>query len=147
MPFSKYCRAENVYSKHFSWGRRRAHHIYHCDEQESQLNFSGWPTNIINIEIPSTRGKSLRLRLVLCELCCYRAHTCLHLISTGLNAYPSITEIAEANFTSMECGLPTQLSFSAREMSDGTFFKAIEDYDPDSKRLLYQLQKCVFVSG
>jgi len=45
--------------------------------------------------------------------------------------------------SSMECGLPTQLSFSAREISDGTFFKAIEDYDPDSKRLLYLLQKLV----
>ncbi|PON34764.1 Lecithin:cholesterol/phospholipid:diacylglycerol acyltransferase [Parasponia andersonii] len=105
MPFSKYCRAENVYSKHFSWGSRRGHHTYHCDQQESRSNFSGWPTNIINIEIPS-------------------AH--------GFDAYPSITEIAETNFTNMECGLPTQLSFSAREMSDGTFFKAIEDYDPDS---------------
>ncbi|KAM6565070.1 hypothetical protein CsatB_025068 [Cannabis sativa] len=115
MPFSKYCRAENVYSKHFSWGgSRKSHQTYFCDEQEFQLNFSGWPTNIINIEIPSTHG---------------------------LEAYPSITEIAESNLTSMECGLPTQLSFSAREMSDGTFFKAIEDYDPDSKRLLYQLQK------
>ncbi|XP_030499845.2 phospholipid--sterol O-acyltransferase isoform X1 [Cannabis sativa] len=115
MPFSKYCRAENVYSKHFSWGgSRKSHQTYFCDEQEFRLNFSGWPTNIINIEIPSTHG---------------------------LEAYPSITEIAESNLTSMECGLPTQLSFSAREMSDGTFFKAIEDYDPDSKRLLYQLQK------
>lgn len=41
----------------------------------------------------------------------------------------------------MECGLPTQLSFSAREISDGTLFKAIEDYESDSKRLLYQLKK------
>ena len=51
--------------------------------------------------------------------------------------------MAEANLSSMECALPTQLSFSAREISDGTFFKAIEDYDPDSKRLLYQLEKWV----
>nr|CAD1830892.1 unnamed protein product [Ananas comosus var. bracteatus] len=41
----------------------------------------------------------------------------------------------------MECGKPTLLSFSAREVSDGTFFKAIEEYDPDSKRLTYQLEK------
>lgn len=44
----------------------------------------------------------------------------------------------------MECRFPTLLSFSAREVSDGTFFKAIEDYDPDSKRALYQLHKWVF---
>lgn len=59
----------------------------------------------------------------------------------GYDAYPSIPEVGQSNYSSMECGLPTQLSFSAREISDGTFFKAIEDYDPDSKRLLYQLQK------
>ncbi|GAB4830072.1 hypothetical protein Ancab_019713 [Ancistrocladus abbreviatus] len=41
----------------------------------------------------------------------------------------------------MECGLPTLLSFSPRQISDGTFYRAIEDYDPDGKRLLYHLQK------
>eukprot|EP00256_Glycine_max_P049552 XP_006604503.1 phospholipid--sterol O-acyltransferase isoform X2 [Glycine max] len=105
MPFSKYCRTDNKYWKHFSGGRQVGPPTYHCDEQEFKTNLSGWPTKIINIEIPSTR------------------------------------EIPEANLSSMECGLPTQLSFSAREISDGTFFKAIEDYDPDSKRLLYLLEK------
>ncbi|XP_047167161.1 phospholipid--sterol O-acyltransferase isoform X2 [Vigna umbellata] len=105
MPFSKYCRTDNRYWKHFSGGRHAGQPTYKCDEQEFQSNFSGWPTKIINIEIPS-------------------AH-----------------EIPESNLSSMECGLPTQLSFSAREISDGTFFKAIEDYDPDSKRILHLLQK------
>lgn len=68
-------------------------------------------------------------------------HLCL--ILAGFEAYPSISEIAENSLSNMECGLPTQLSFSAREVSDGTFFKAIEDYDSDSKRLLYQLHKWV----
>lgn len=58
---------------------------------------------------------------------------------SGSDAYPSVMDVMEN--TSMECSLPTQLSFTAREISDGTFFKAIEDYDPDSKRLLHQLQK------
>ncbi|KAK7841308.1 phospholipid--sterol o-acyltransferase, partial [Quercus suber] len=114
LPFSKNCRADNAYWKHFSGGSKHGHHMYHCEEQEFRSNFSGFPTNIINIEIPSIRR---------------------------FNAYPSVAEVAEANLSSMECGLPTQLSFSAREISDGTFFKAIEDYDPDSKRLLYQLEK------
>ncbi|KAI9085868.1 hypothetical protein K1719_032282, partial [Acacia pycnantha] len=114
MPFSKYCRGDNKYWKHFSGGSHVGHHTYHCDEQEYRSNFSGWPTNIINIEIPSTRASG---------------------------AYPSVTEMPQANLTSMECGLPTQFSFSAREIADGTFFKAIEDYDPDSKRLMYQLEK------
>ena len=63
---------------------------------------------------------------------------------TVFDAYPSVSEFAQINLTSMECGLPTQLSFSAREIADGTFFKAIEDYDSDSKRILYQLKKWVF---
>ncbi|KAM1234443.1 hypothetical protein ACFX2I_004037 [Malus domestica] len=116
LPFSKYCRADNTYWKHFSADIRdkNGHHNYHCDDREFHFNFSGWPTNIINIEIPSI---------------------------PGFGAYPSVTEIAEANLSSIECGLPTQLSFSAREISDGTFFNAIEDYDPDMKRILHQLKK------
>ncbi|XP_021281130.1 phospholipid--sterol O-acyltransferase isoform X1 [Herrania umbratica] len=114
MPFSKYCRADGKYLKHFSGGIRKDHHTYQCEQEEFHSNYSGWPTNIINIEIPSIRG---------------------------FDAYPSVSEFADTNLSSMECGLPTQLSFSAREISDGTFFKAIEDYDPDSKRILHQLKK------
>ncbi|KAK9945018.1 hypothetical protein M0R45_010550 [Rubus argutus] len=116
MPFSKYCRGENKCWKHFSGENRSksGHQTYHCEEREFQSNFSGWPTNIINIEIPAIRG---------------------------YEAYPSVTEVTGANLSSIECGLPTQLSFSAREIADGTFFKAIQDYDPDMKRVLYQLKK------
>ncbi|KAL6953257.1 hypothetical protein U1Q18_033962 [Sarracenia purpurea var. burkii] len=114
MPFSKYCRTDNVYRKHFSDWSRKSHHTYQCDEHEYQSNYSGWPTNVVNVEIPVMRG---------------------------VGAYPPILEVAQRNMSTMECGLPTQLSFSAREVSDGTFFKAIEDYDPDSKRLLHQLYK------
>lgn len=59
MPFSKYCRADNKYWKHFSGGTRKDHHIHQCDEQEFRSNYSGWPTNLINIEIPSIRGRTL----------------------------------------------------------------------------------------
>ncbi|XP_062148856.1 phospholipid--sterol O-acyltransferase isoform X2 [Alnus glutinosa] len=114
LPFSKYCRADNAYRRHFYGESRHGYQIYHCEDEEFRSNFSGFPTNIINIEIPSTRG---------------------------FDAYPSVAEVAETNLSNAECGLPTQLSFSAREIADGTVFKAIEDYDPDSKRLLYQLKK------
>lgn len=62
-------------------------------------------------------------------------------ILTDASAYPSITDITENIASIMECGKPTLLSFSAREVSDGTLFKTIEDYDPQSKALLYQLEK------
>lgn len=114
MPFSKHCRTDNVYWKHFSDGNKKGHHAYHCDEHEFQTNYSGWPTNIINIEIPSARGEE---------------------------AYPSFIEVAQANMSGMDCGFPTQLSFSAREVADGTFFKTISEYDADSQRLLYQLEE------
>lgn len=143
MPFSKNCRADTAYSKHFSGRSRKGHHIYHCEEQEFQSNYSGWPTNIVNIEIPSVRGKNWKFHAYLWH---WRETSGSYALSSpcpfaGFNAYPSVTDVAEFNLSSMECGLPTQLSFSAREIADGTFFKAIEDYDPDSKRLLYQLRK------
>ncbi|KAI3929467.1 hypothetical protein MKW92_035314, partial [Papaver armeniacum] len=102
-----------LYQEFFE-GKGKGNHKYHCDDMEFHLNYSGWPTNIVNIEIPTKRGGK---------------------------TYPSITEETLSNLSSMECGLPTQLSFSAREVSDGTLFKAMEDYDPDSKRLIYQLEK------
>ncbi|XP_057246940.1 phospholipid--sterol O-acyltransferase isoform X3 [Beta vulgaris subsp. vulgaris] len=112
LPFSKYCRTDDKYWKHFSEKSRAIHHAYHCEDEEFNGNYSGWPTKLINIEIPSFHSS---------------------------DAYPSVVDVMEN--TSMECSLPTQLSFTAREISDGTFFKAIQDYDPDSKRLLHQLQK------
>ncbi|RAL43450.1 hypothetical protein DM860_012591 [Cuscuta australis] len=114
LPFSKYCKTDNVYSLHFSGRSRKGNHAFHCDEHEYQANYSGWPTNIINIEIRPNKGDE---------------------------AYPSFVEIAESDSSGMECGLPTQLSFSAREVSDGTLFQAIADYDPDSQRLLHMLEK------
>ncbi|XP_022156631.1 phospholipid--sterol O-acyltransferase isoform X2 [Momordica charantia] len=119
MPISKYCRGDDVYWKHFSKGNGGVHHSYRCSEQEFHLNYSGWPTNIANIEVPSVLPGA----------------------SAGYDVYPSLSEVTHKNLTSMECGLPTQRSFSARETSDGTFFNAIEDYDPDSKRLSYQLHR------
>ncbi|KAJ8650758.1 hypothetical protein MRB53_003781 [Persea americana] len=114
MPFSKHCRADNIHWKNLYEERGKGHHSYHCDDMEFRSNYSGWPTNIINVEIPYVRG---------------------------IDGYPSIPEVAQGTTYDMECSLPTQFSFSAREVSDGTFFKAIEDYDPDSERLLYQLEK------
>ncbi|CAI0385815.1 unnamed protein product [Linum tenue] len=117
MPQSKYCTSDNPYWKHFSGGFRKKNQTYHCEEQEYRTNYSGWPTNLVNIEIPSI---------------------------PGFDAYPSLQDMLETNFSALECGLPTQLSFSAREVADGTLFRAIEDYDSDTKRLLYQLQKYVY---
>lgn len=62
-------------------------------------------------------------------------------VLAGYEAYPSFPEIPQTNSSGRECGLPTVLSFSAREVADGKFFKAIEDYDPDSERLLHMLKK------
>ncbi|KAK6164428.1 hypothetical protein DH2020_001292 [Rehmannia glutinosa] len=114
LPFSKHCRAENVYLKHFSDRSNKGHLVYVCDDHEFQANYSGWPTNIVSIEIPSIRGDE---------------------------AYPSFIGAAKVNVSDLEYGFPTQLSFSAREVSDGTFFRTIADYDPDSQRVLYQLEE------
>ncbi|KAJ6853163.1 phospholipid--sterol O-acyltransferase [Iris pallida] len=109
MPFSKYCKTDNIYWKHFFEGKKGHPHTHRCDDAEFLSNFSAWPTDLVNVELPSMQVDG---------------------------AYPSVTGVA-----SMECARPIQLSFSAREVSDGTFFKAIEDYDPDAKKVLHQLQK------
>ncbi|PAN08890.1 hypothetical protein PAHAL_1G443500 [Panicum hallii] len=114
MPFSKYCKADNIYWKHFFEGKGGCPHRQQCDEAEYISDYSGWPTDLVNIEVPSVRD---------------------------MGPYPSITDITEDITSSMECGKPTLLSFSAREVSDGTLFKTIEDYDPQSKALVYQLEK------
>lgn len=43
--------------------------------------------------------------------------------------------------SSKECKLSNLLSFSAHDVSNGKFFRAIKDYDPDIGRALYQLNK------
>ncbi|CAD6249013.1 unnamed protein product [Miscanthus lutarioriparius] len=114
MPFSKHCKADNIYWKHFFEGKGGCPHRQQCDEAEYISDYAGWPTDLVNIEVPSVRD---------------------------MGAYPSITDITENITSSMECGKPTVLSFSAREVSDGTLFRTIEDYDPQSKALVYQLEK------
>uniref|UniRef100_A0A1D1YNI2 Phospholipid--sterol O-acyltransferase n=1 Tax=Anthurium amnicola TaxID=1678845 RepID=A0A1D1YNI2_9ARAE len=118
MPFSKHCRADNAYWKHFFDGKEGCYHTQHCEDVEFRSNYSGWPTDIVNIEVPSARGP---------------------------DAYPSISEVAQEITNTMECSRPVQMSFSAREVADGTFFKAIQDYDPDSERLVYQLRKLAII--
>ena len=82
--------------------------------------------------------KSLPFLQILSSFHLAVAAFCLSRFSfTGTDAYPSIMDITD----SMECGKPTLLSFSAREVSDGTLFKTILDYDPQSKALLHQLEK------
>lgn len=74
MPFSKYCRASNKYWKHFSGGKQVGTNTYHCDEEEFKSNFSGWPTKIINIEIPSTRGEIVETFAFSSKQSCYAAY-------------------------------------------------------------------------
>lgn len=70
MPFSKYCRADNAYTKHFSGMSRHGHQTYHCEDQEFRSKFSGFPTNIINIELPSIRGKTFETDTYIIEIVC-----------------------------------------------------------------------------
>lgn len=57
MPFSRYCRPDSKYWKHFSDRTKEDYHVHKCDDREYRLNYSGWPTNIINIELPTIHGK------------------------------------------------------------------------------------------
>lgn len=76
LPFSKHCRADSIYSKHFSGCVRKNHHIYQCDEEEFRSNYSGWPTNLVNIEIPLVRGMISYVCFLgmMLQLCSYFIH-------------------------------------------------------------------------
>lgn len=119
-----------MYWKYISGRSKKDHQVYYCDKEEFRTKYSGWPTNVVNIEIPSGSG------VVSGPLCMASFCKCLP-------AYMSFGS-ADGNLSSNECRLPTLLSFSARDVSNGNFFKAIKDYDPDSERALYQLNKLVF---
>ncbi|KAG8370794.1 hypothetical protein BUALT_Bualt13G0020500 [Buddleja alternifolia] len=73
---------ENVYLKHFSAGSKMGCLAHRCDENEFNSNYSGWPANIVNIELPSIRGDEV---------------------------YPSIVGVTEANVSAVECGFPVKL--------------------------------------
>ncbi|XP_051118588.1 phospholipid--sterol O-acyltransferase-like isoform X2 [Andrographis paniculata] len=137
MPVSKNCRTEDMYSKHFSTSNRKNHFSYHCDEQEFTANYSGWPTNIINIEIPTMQGtKTLKnfkvlFMIMMLSNVCWRA---------GDDLYNSLMGATKLQMPESDYSFPSLLSFSAREVSDGTFFRTIAKYDPDGPRQLYQLE-------
>ncbi|KAG0475966.1 hypothetical protein HPP92_012405 [Vanilla planifolia] len=114
MPFSKHCKANNIHWNNDLEEMGNYRHTLLCDDIEFQSNYSDWPTDVINIEVPSIKGG---------------------------NAFLSKPEVFQDVTLNLECSKPTQLTFSAREVSDGTFFKAIEDFDQDSERLLYLLRK------
>eukprot|EP01018_Ginkgo_biloba_P030470 Gb_39969 [translate_table: standard] len=115
LPFSEHCRRDHRYWKSFFDGREKESYNIRCDEKEYRSNFSGWPVDLVNIEIPAMPGIDA--------------------------AYPSVSKEAETITSTVECGIPVQRSFSAREVGDGTVFKEIGDFDPDSKRVLHQLHK------
>lgn len=60
-----------------------------------------------------------------------------------MEAYPTMLmpEMAQNMTHLMEYEDPILLSFSPKEVSDGTLFKAIEEFEPESRRLIYQLEK------
>lgn len=76
LPFSKYCQAESKYWKHLSGGIKKNPHTYQCEEPEFHSNYSGWPTNVVNIEIPSMNRKDFKFiifqnRVLSCSRCSF----------------------------------------------------------------------------
>ncbi|KAJ1692390.1 hypothetical protein LUZ63_009088 [Rhynchospora breviuscula] len=116
-PFSQYCRADNIQWKwkRFFEGKESDRHRYHCEETQSDWGWPNWPTDLINIEVPR-----------------YPA----------MGAYPTMPmpQMAQNMTLPMEYENPVLLSFSPKDVSDGTLFKAIKEFEPESQRLLYQLE-------
>ncbi|KAH9287967.1 hypothetical protein KI387_032084, partial [Taxus chinensis] len=113
LPFSEHCRRDHIYWKSFFDGREKENYNVYCDDKEYTSNFSGWPVDLVNIEIPISPD----------------------------SAYPGVSKEAESVTSAFECNIPAQRSFSAREVADGTVFNEIGDFDPNAKTVLHQLHK------
>lgn len=113
LPFSSHCDARHQ-SDVRSWGQSGENQpTVTCDDDEFSVKSSGWPVDIVRVEIPEN-------------------------LDTGFS--PSTMLLSEP-FTSVDCSPTTQWSFSAREVADGTFFGAIANHDKDSKQAQHQLKK------
>lgn len=113
LPFSRHCDSSHKSSTR-SWGYpRKDGSTVVCDDDEFAINSSGWPVDIVKVEVPK---------------------------DLGVGFFPSSMLLSEP-FTSVDCSPTTQWSFSAREVADGTFFDAIGNHDIDSKKAHHQLQK------
>lgn len=116
LPFSEHCRRDHIYWNSFFDGKEKESYKIYCDEKEYTSNFSGWPVDLVNIEIPVVPGP----------------------VDT---AYPGVSKEAEDATSTVECGAPVQRSFSAHQVGDGTLFEEIGDFDPDTKTLIHQLHQ------
>lgn len=112
LPFSRHCDASHRSSVR-SWGKAGEDEpSVTCDNEEFAAKSSGWPVDIVKVEVPEKAA----------------------------DFSPSMLPLSEP-FPSVDCSLTTQWSFSAREVADGTFFDAIGNYDRDSKHAQLQLEK------
>ncbi|KAJ3672118.1 hypothetical protein LUZ60_006839 [Juncus effusus] len=128
-PFSHCCKSDNLQWKKYFENKDETDrkHKYKCEESKKCSDYSiwpNWPTDLINIEVPTFRGE--------------KAYPTIEDMAsqTTQNATSSPTSSSSRN---MECGRPTIMTFSPKEVSDGTLFDAIQEFDPDSRRLIHQL--------
>ncbi|KAJ7292279.1 hypothetical protein O6H91_Y288800 [Diphasiastrum complanatum] len=113
LPFSKNCR-DHSSEKDVGDDIDDKGRGLRCDAHEYATNASGWPVHIAKVNMPTLPGSGV---------------------------YQGFFAEEETPGQSGECSIPIQRSFSAHEVSDGTFFREIGDFEPDSERALHQLNK------
>ncbi|KAL2643136.1 hypothetical protein R1flu_010723 [Riccia fluitans] len=120
LPFSPYCHADPKRSQKYFDGVSPKHFI--CDAEQQSSNSSGWPVDVVTIERPSPNSG-------------------LPGISTAYPEVPVEAEIVAADPSTQQCNISSQKSYSAHDVSDGTFFREISDIDPTCNVTLQHLIK------
>ncbi|CAM6033246.1 unnamed protein product [Sphagnum compactum] len=114
LPFSKHCHVnDRMCSKSDADVQAGAH--YFCDKNEREGNSSSWPIDIARIDLPAS--------------------------PVAMIAYPDVLPEPEAVTPLTQCGMRVERSYSAHQISDGTFLRDLVDADVHSTRALYHLIK------
>eukprot|EP00249_Psilotum_nudum_P008350 c21215_g1_i2 orf=116-1345(+) len=113
LPFSGHCHMDRGFCENSTDGLGTKCGLAVCDDREFQIYSSGWPVDIVKIEMPDTPGTS------------------------DISAYPG----DGLNIAGVDCSMSNQQSFSVCEIADGSFFHAIGRHDPQGQRTLYHLNK------
>lgn len=113
LPCSRYCDVDHKSCKRSCSYPGKEQGSLVCSDDEFLIRSSGWPVDIVKVEVPDTPG----------------------------DGFCASNVLLSEPLTSVDCSTTTQWSFSAREVADGTFFNAIEDHDIHIKKVYHQLRK------
>lgn len=120
LPFSKHCHVDHRMSSNFRESDSVVVPHLVCDKKEYERNSSSWPVNLVKIDLPATPGS--------CP-------------ATEVVAHPIAPLAQDVMSQTFQCSMPSQKSYTAHQVSTGTFLRDILDHDFNSPNALHHLIK------